>query len=277
MINPLPGSRRAVRVVAAAAFGPAGIQYGTPAALSGGPLLDRPAPSVPGFDPARWALPRKHIKTMTRAVQLGVAAAGAAIQSFPDWKLTPPARRGLYVGASPQSGDAEDMIPAVDAWKQSGDLSLNGFARAAIPIIPPLWLVKGLSNNILGYAAAQWDLQGDNGNWCDGRRAGAVALNNAIHAVAEGRVDLAIAGGADCLVGADALIHAIGAEAAAFFVLVPCDISGDASGDPGIGAGHPTDEGCAAEGGEAGAASVPLTLARAWLAGRAITCGGIRL
>jgi 3-oxoacyl-(acyl-carrier-protein) synthase len=176
--------------------------------------------SVPGFDPIKWGVPRKHLKTMTRAVQLGFAAAGAAMEAFPGWREIPPERRGMYVGASPQSGDPEDLAGALATVAQEGPFTLERFARLGIPQIPPLWLVKGLSNNILGYAAAQWDLQGDNGNWCDGRSSSAVALHNAWWAVAEGRVDLALAGGADALVGVDALLGTPGSEGAAFVVFI---------------------------------------------------------
>ena len=201
--------------------------------------------------------------------QLGLAAASAAMEAWPQHRDLPPSRRGMYVGGSPQAGEAEDMLPALDAVRAAGGYSLGTFATAGIPLIPPLWLVKGLSNNILGYAAAQWDLQGDNGNWCDGRLGGAVALANAVQAVAEGRVDLALAGGADVLVGAEALLGRPGSEAAAFLVLVP---------GAGLSAGPPEEEGGEEEGGELGAALYPLTLARRWLRGeRGFSVGGVRV
>lgn len=259
---------RGVQIVAAAVFGPAGIQIGNLEGVR--QLSEGNGLEVPGFEPVRFGVPRKHVKTMTRAVQLGVAAAGAALEAFKDWKSVPPERRGMYVGGSPQSGDAEDMIPAVEAWRATGDLSFAGFASSGIPLIPPLWLVKGLSNNILGYAAAQWDLQGDNGNWCDGRRSGGVAITNAIHAIAEGRVDLALAGGADDLRMASTLMGRPCAEGAAFLVLIP--------GPSAITAGFPSDAGTVDEGGELGAAAVSVALARRWLRGeRGFEVGGVKI
>ncbi len=208
---------------------------------------------------------------MTRAVQLGVAAVYAALEDYPDWRAVPPERRGLYVGASPQSGDPEDIVPAVVAT--GTPFSLGAFAERGVPLIPPLWLVKGLSNNILGYASAQFDFRGDNGNWCDGRLAGAVALTNAVHAVAEGRVDLAVAGGADALVGAEELLGTACSEGAAFLVLVAGEV-----GRARVEASLPSLVGAESGLGELGAATIPVGLARAWLSGlHRLSIGGLEV
>jgi hypothetical protein len=227
---------------------------------------------VAGFDPIAHGVPRKHLKTMTRAVQLGVAAVHDALAAYPAWQAVPAPRRGLFVGGSPQSGDAEDLAAALAAM--GADTSLTGFAAKAVPLIPPLWLVKGLSNNILGYASAQFDFQGDNGNWCDGRLGGAVALCNAAQAVAEGRVDLAVAGGADCLRGAEPIVGAPCGEGAAFFVL-----SSDPTGALGrVQVGAPTEPSREPGAREIGAAAAPVALALGWTAGApAVTAGGVRL
>lgn len=225
---------------------------------------------VAGFDPVAAGLPRKNLKTMTRAVQLGVAAVQQALAGFPGWQEVLPPRRGLFVGASPQSGDPEDLAPALGAL--GDDRTLEGFAARAVPLIPPLWLVKGLSNNILGYASAQHDFQGDNGNWCDGRLGGAVALANAVRSVAEGRVDLAVAGAADALHGAEGVVGGPCAEGAAFFVLVA-----GAVGDVRVWADSPTEQGAETTFGELGAAAIPVALARAWSSGAGeIAAGGVR-
>ncbi|MFZ5476220.1 MAG: beta-ketoacyl synthase N-terminal-like domain-containing protein [Myxococcota bacterium] len=254
---------RPVSLVAASLFCPAGV--GTAGCGPGAPGR------VPGFDALSHGVPRKHLKTMTRAVQLGVAAVYAALEDWPTWRAVPPERRGLFVGASPQSGDPEDLAPALDAVGPHFDL--GAFAARGVPLIPPLWLVKGLSNNILGYASAQFDFQGDNGNWCDGRLGGAVALCNAVHAVAEGRVDLAVAGGADALVGADAVIGGPCSEGAAFLVLVAGE-----HGRARVEAGLPEERGGDEEFGELGAAAIPVGLVRRWLAGLPeVAAGGLRV
>lgn len=258
-------SLRPVRLVGASLYCPAGI---SPGGLTGG----APGP-VPGFDPVARGVPRKYLKTMTRAVQLGVAAVSHALATFPAWAAVAPERRGLYVGASPQSGDPEDLVTALAAC--GPEPTLAGFAEKSVPLIPPLWLVKGLSNNILGYASAQHDLRGDNGNWCDGRLGGAVALTAAIHAVAEGRVDLAVAGGADSFIALDALIGRPTGEGAAFIVVATETIAAGA-GIP-VRAGIPSEHGAEEGMGELGAAAIPVALARRWLRGEGGRVGGVEI
>lgn len=210
---------------------------------------------------------------MTRAVQLGVVAALRAMASVPGWQAIPPERRGLFVGASPQQGDIEDLAGAIEA---SGPLpDLARLAEHGVPLVPPLWLVKGLSNNVLGYASAMLDFRGDNGNWCDGRLGGAVALCNAVHAVAEGRVDLALAGGADALRGAERILGGPCGEGAAFVVLVAEGVL------PGSGlricAGVPEAPRAVDAVGEIGAAAAPVALLRALAAGGRASAGGVHV
>lgn len=253
---------RPVSLVAASLFCPAGIGV---AGCGSQPAGGR----IPGFDPLQHGVARKHLKTMTRAVQLGVAAVYSALEDWPTWRSVPPERRGLYVGASPQSGDPDDLAPALAAVGPTFDL--RAFAERAVPLVPPLWLVKGLSNNILGYASAQFDFQGDNGNWCDGRLGGAVALCNAVHAIAEGRVDLAVAGAADSLVGAEAVVGGPCSEGAAFVVLVAGE-----EGRARVEAGVPDESGAEEAFGEMGAAAVPVGLVRGWLSGLPeVRAGGV--
>ncbi len=228
---------------------------------------------VPGFDPVAAGLPRKSLKTMTRAVQLGVAAVLAAVARVPGWASVPPERRGLYVGASPQQGDAADLADALAAAGPVPDL--EAFATLGVPLVPPLWLVKGLSNNVLGYASAMLDLRGDNANWCDGRLGGAVALAHAVHAVAEGRVDLAIAGGADALRGAEAILGVPCAEGAAFVVLCSAGllpIEGRV-----VRAALPEAPERLDAVGELGAAAAPVALVRAVRAGGVARSGGVEV
>jgi 3-oxoacyl-[acyl-carrier-protein] synthase II len=69
-----------------------------------------------------------------------------------------------------------------------------------MPIVNPLWLLKGLSNNVLGYASAQHDARGINQNYCNTGVGALQALGEAAWALAEGRADVLVAGGADSAV-----------------------------------------------------------------------------
>jgi hypothetical protein len=174
---------------------------------------------TPGFDPRAHVRERKHVKLMSRAVQLGVAAVRLALEGRPGWESFAPDRRALFVGTTPAGSEPAELADAFGASVERGAFSEAGFGDLGIPRVPPLWLVKGLSNNILGYASAYFDLQGVNGSRCDGRIGGIAALLDGARAIAEGRADLVIAGGADSLVGAEALLGRPCGEGAAFFVL----------------------------------------------------------
>ena len=149
-----------VGLLCPAGIGAAGLGAGQPGA-------------VPGFRARSFIADRKRIKLMTRAVQLGVASANLAVAGGGDLLArTPPARRGMFVGASPQAGDESDLVPALQAAEVEGAFSLEAFAQAGIPLIHPLWLVRGLSNNVLGFSSGIHDLQGVNSSYCDGHQGG---------------------------------------------------------------------------------------------------------
>lgn len=221
------------------------------------------AGSVPGFRARSWIQDRKSLKLMGRSVQLGVAAVKAALDGVPGWEEVPPNRRGIFVGASPQLGDPDDLAYALKAASPDGAFDLRLFAEKGIDLIHPLWLVRGLSNNVIGFASAFHDLQGVNANYCDGRRGGWNALIEGVRAVAEGRADIVVAGGADAFVGAEELLGTPCGEGAAFVVLRPA-----AEAEAEVSLGTPEALlGVEAELGYLGAAAAPVAWVRANCAG----------
>lgn len=226
---------------------------------------------VPGFRARSWIADRKALKLMSRAVQLGVSAARLAVDDAGGdgvVEAVPPHRRGMFVGASPQVGEADDLRPALQAATgEDGRFDLQRFARDGVRLIHPLWLVKGLSNNVLGFASAIHDLQGDNACYCDALDGGWTALCEGAAAVGERRADLVVAGGADALVHAEPLLGGRPCgEGAAFFVFRPADAAEGIPWDPGIRARLDPAE---TELGFLGAATWPVALARHLLAARA--------
>ena len=207
--------RRPVSVSGVGLFSPAGIGVD---GLTGG----EEGGAVPGFRARNYVADRKSLKLMTTAVQLGVSAVQVALDDDGDWSSVPPSRRGIYVGASPQTGDPDALRPALEASVGENGFDMSTFATDGFPLIHPLWLVRGLSNNIIGFAAAIHDLQGVNANYCDGVYGGINALRESALAVAEGRADLVVAGGADAWSGASALLDgAPCGDGAAFVVFRP--------------------------------------------------------
>jgi len=173
---------------------------------------------------ARSFIPdRKSIKLMTRAVQLGVAAAGVALKEGEMWERVLPNRRGIFVSSSPCVDDHFDLQSALDVSYEEGKFSLERFATKGFSLIHPLWLVRGLSNNILGFTSAMWDLQGENMNYCQGSVGGFHAFVQAARAIEERRVACALVGGADVMTGAEAVVGRACAEGSMFFLLVPSD------------------------------------------------------
>ena len=173
---------------------------------------------------ARQHIPdRKSIRLMTRSVQLGVAAAGAALKASTGWQDIPPPRRAFFVGASPQVGDERDLDAAMAVSYDKDVFHLERFAQDGIPQIHPLWLIRGLSNNILGYGSAFWDFQGVNSNYCRREEGGFSALLEGAQAVAEGRASIALSGAADSLVAAESILERPCGEGAAFILWGPSD------------------------------------------------------
>ena len=258
MTSALPHTLRPVTLSAISLFCPAGIG---PAGAEAG----KPGP-VPGFVPTQWIPDRKGLKLMSRAVQLGVAAVRQALTLDGTLDAVPPLRRALFVGASPQTGDPEDLRPALDKALGPDGFDLDRFAREGIDLIHPLWLVKGLSNNVLGFASAAHDLQGTNANWCDGDEGGWTAIVEGWDAVAEGRADLAVAGGADALIGAEGLLGGVACGEGAAFLVWRVARPGESVAPRPLRSRLPADP---VDLGRLGAATWPVRFARAALRGAA--------
>ena len=229
--------RRSVRVTGVGLLCPAGIGVDGLGASQGGP--------VPGFRARNYVADRKSLKLMTTAVQLGVSAIQLAIDDDGDVASVPPSRRGIFVGASPQTGDPDDLRPALSASMGPAGFEMSRFAEEGYPLIHPLWLVRGLSNNIIGFSAAIHDLQGVNSNYCDGVLGGWTAIREGALAVAEGRADIAVAGGADAWSGAEQLLEGFPCgDGAGFVVIRPgepdalSDIDGSFASEPYASLGY---------------------------------------
>src|SRR5262249_14426949 len=66
--------------------------------------------------------------------------------------------------------------------------------------VHPMWLLKGLANNVLYFISLKYNAQGMNNNVSMGGAAGAIAIGEGFDAIRHGDVDVAFAGGYDsCL------------------------------------------------------------------------------
>lgn len=164
---------------------------------------------VPGFRANKLITNRKSLKLMTRPVSMGVAAASMA---YADAGLVEgqvdPERLGVFVGAGQAFADRSELEYALDHCRGEGqEVNMEAFGREGLPMIHPLWLLRGLSNNVLGFVSLEHNAQGINNNYANSGVSATQAIAMAATAIAEGLADVAFAGGYDsalqpeCVVG----------------------------------------------------------------------------
>ncbi len=181
-----------------------------------GPIEDESAEAVGcgvaarigDFKARKFITNRKSLKLMTRPVSLGVAAAGMAYEGA---GMTPEnmaaERLGIFVGAGQAFADSNELRYALDHCRDGDDVDMVKFGTEGLPMIHPLWLLRGLSNNVLGFVSLEYQAQGINNNYANSGISGSQAIVAALDAIREGFCDAAFAGGYDtqlsqeCLVG----------------------------------------------------------------------------
>ena len=167
---------------------------------AGGAVVGAP---VTGFSPRDHVDP-KSLRLMAPAVAFGVAAATlAAADSGVAFDALDPARTGAFVGSRGHSSDRQDLMPAVRQAAASGTFRLDTFGAEGLPLVNPMWLLKGLANNVLYFLSLKFHLQGANNNISMGGVAGTMAIGEAFHTIQRGHVDVAFAGGYDSALDAD--------------------------------------------------------------------------
>ena len=161
--------------------------------------------AVAGFSPRDHVEP-KLLRLMSPAVTFGVAAATlAAVDSGVSGRDADPSRLGVFVGSRGHSSDREDLMPGIHAATAAGEFSLNAFGARGLPLVNPMWLLKGLANNVLYFVSLKYNAQGANNNISMGAAGGAMAVGEAFRAIQQGAVDVAFAGGYDSALDLDRL------------------------------------------------------------------------
>lgn len=183
--------------------------------LDPGPLPFRAAGQVPGFKARDWVDNRKNLKIMTRPVRLGVAGAHMAMvdAGLPTGAhpaegaaaAVDPIRFAMFVGAPHAHGEAKDLLPALERATASGEFDAVAFGRDGLPLVHPLWLLKGLSNNVLGFSSQRYKAMGPNSNLSGSGAGGAQGIGEGLRAIRDDRADLALCGGYDCLVSVEGI------------------------------------------------------------------------
>jgi 3-oxoacyl-[acyl-carrier-protein] synthase II len=94
-------------------------------------------------------------------------------------------------------------MPAIDVSREDGALSLRKFGADGLPRVHPMWLLKGLANNVLYFVSLKFNAQGMNNNISMGGIAGTMAIGEAFHTLQRGYIDMAICGGYDSALDLD--------------------------------------------------------------------------
>jgi 3-oxoacyl-[acyl-carrier-protein] synthase II len=152
---------------------------------------------VTGFSP-RAHIDAKSLRLMAPAVAFGVAGAQLAMtdSTFALGSLAPD-RFGVFMGSRGHSSDRQDLMTAVRRASQDGSFSLAAFGTAGLPLVHPMWLLKGLANNVLYFVSLKYNAQGMNNNISMGGVGATMAIGEAFQAIQRGYLDAAIAGGYD--------------------------------------------------------------------------------
>lgn len=158
---------------------------------------------------ARKLVPnRKSLKIMTRPVRLGVAAAALAWQDAGlSAEDTAPERLGVFVGAGQAFADRSELEPALErSYDGQGGIDMVRYGQEGLGLIHPLWLLRGLSNNVLGFVSLDFNAQGINNNYANSGVSSTQAIIMAARAIADGMADACFAGGYDTLLSPECLV-----------------------------------------------------------------------
>jgi hypothetical protein len=168
---------------------------------------------VPDWNPKKRLPERKSIKLMNPAVQLGTFAAMEAWGVDPPDTVLAPERRGIWVGCGTSVDEDNTFNAAILEAVDSDGLDMVKFGGPSQDLLNPLWLVKGLTNNILAFTARYLRAMGPNDNFEAGAAGPLQALGAACEAIGAGRLDRALAGGSDSLVRLEDVVPLAGVGA----------------------------------------------------------------
>jgi len=144
-----------------------------------------------------WLKRRKDRKLMARASELALAAAGPALHSFVGERVD----LGLFLGVGREPPDDGESEAALAAAARNGRLDTTQLAGRGRDLYPPLLPLKTLPNMALAHISINLGLMGENGAWAGEAGAGQRAVVSGIRAIEEARLDAALVGGSDSLVG----------------------------------------------------------------------------
>ena len=155
---------------------------------------------IEGFDPRRYIKKPKNLRFMRKDVQYCLASAKLACEdSKLDLSTIDPSQIGLYVGSGESQMEYDSFFPSLEpALDGNGHLDFRKWGSRGLQRIYPSFVLLDLINNGFCYLSIEDGITGINNNFTCGVASGH-AIGEAFKAIQRGDVDIAIAGGHDCL------------------------------------------------------------------------------
>ncbi|HEY6361085.1 MAG TPA: beta-ketoacyl synthase N-terminal-like domain-containing protein, partial [Vicinamibacterales bacterium] len=137
---------------------------------------------------------------MSRSVECAVLAAGEALATAGGLGSTDPRRVAIYTGSGQTGLEPSEFFGAMEL-AETGDerLTYKKLGGRAARLIDRYWSLRTLSNAGLGLLAAEFSARGPCNNFVQADTASAQALAAGYFDLLEGRCDVVLAGGYDCL------------------------------------------------------------------------------
>ena len=154
---------------------------------------------IPEFDLESSLRFPKNYKFMGRSVQFAMRAAHEAVNSSGlDFATIDPTRAGIQVGSGQTGVEYDDFFPSlIMAWDGGRELDYKYLGGLPSHLIDRYICLRTLANGGLALLSTEFGIRGPNGNFAQKDTASALALNAAYLDLAEGRCDIALAGGYD--------------------------------------------------------------------------------
>ena len=167
--------------------------------LAGTSLECVEAAVLPEIDAAERLGGRRMLKYMSPAAMLGCVAAHEAAADAHLRERFPPERIGLFAGTGLASAGISDVMPVVrESIDEAGRFSCQLLGRRGLAAANPLISFKILANMPPCLVSIIESIKGPNLIFTPWEGQAGAALAEAWRAVAEGEVDCALAGSADC-------------------------------------------------------------------------------
>ena len=153
------------------------------------------AAEIRDFDPEEHIYCRKFIKVMSRGIQLGVTAAGMAMDdaSLASGQIDPP-RLGVVFGCGRISSRPEELVEAASQSFVDDVVEFTRWGEDGLGKIAPLWLLRHLPNMPACHVAIEHDAQGPNNTITCRDASALLALGEAVRVIERGAADAMIVG-----------------------------------------------------------------------------------